>query len=184
LFAAVYAHLGVLELATNVFGRDLDAARGWFLWPVSPRVLVAAKNLVAYALSLCIFAGLVVVARATGPVSLAQVAIGFCAHLATFPLLAMIGNLSSVLWPVPVRGMRRRVRGTGPVGARFAALTALGAAAWAPSALARFTGLPLVVAYLGEALAMAVAYGGLLAASAHLLETRREPLLAALARDE
>jgi hypothetical protein len=50
--------------------------------------------------------------------------------------------------------------------------------------LARFTGLPLVVAYLGEALAMAVAYGGLLAASAHLLETRREPLLAALARDE
>src|SRR5216683_1146281 len=72
LFAAVYAHLGVLELATNLFGRDLDAARGWFLWPVSPRVLVAAKNLVAYALSLCIFAGLVVVARATGPVSAEQ----------------------------------------------------------------------------------------------------------------
>jgi len=185
LFAAVYAHLGVLELATNLFGRDLDAARGWFLWPVSPRVLVAAKNLVAYALSLCIFAGLVVVARATGPVSAAQVGIGFCAHLATFPLLAVIGNLASILWPVPVRGMRlRRVRGTGPVGARFGALAALGAAAWAPWAMARISGLPLGVAYLGEALAMAVAYGGVLAASAHLLETHREPLLAALARDE
>src|SRR5207245_2003081 len=117
LFAAVYAHLGVLELATNQFGRDLDAARGWFLWPVRPRVLLAAKNLVAYALSLCIFAGLVVVARATGPVSAAEVGLGS-------------------------------------------------------------------VAYLGEALAMALAYGGVLAASAHLLETRREPLLAALATDE
>ena len=31
---------------------------------------------------------------------------------------------------------------------------------------------------------MALAYGGVLAASAHLLETRREPLLAALATDE
>src|SRR5882762_3899597 len=82
------------------------------------------------------------------------------------------------------RGTRRRVRGTGPVGARFGALAALGAAAWAPWAVARFTGLPLGVACLSEALAMALAYGGVLAASAHLLETRREPLLAALARDE
>ena len=185
LFAAVYAHLGVLELATNQFGRDLDAARGWFLWPVRPRVLLAAKNLVAYVLSLCIFAGLVVVARATGPVSAAQVGIGFCAHLATFPLLALIGNLASVLWPVPVRGMRlRRVRGAGPVGSRLGALAALGAAAWAPWVASRLTGVPVAVAYLAEALAMGVAYGGVLAASAHLLETRREPLLAALATDE
>ncbi len=185
LFAAVYAHLGVLELATNLFGRDLDAARAWFLWPVPPRTLIAAKNLVGYVLSLCIFAGLVVVARATGPVTPAQVAIGFCAHLATFPLLAMLGNVASVLWPVPVRGMRlRRVRGSGPVGARLGALAALGAAAWAPWLVSRITGLPLGIAYLGEALAMAVAYGGVLAASARLLETHREPLLAALARDE
>ncbi|MFL5310636.1 MAG: hypothetical protein ACJ79H_09320 [Myxococcales bacterium] len=185
LFAAVYAHLGVLELATNQFGRDLDAARGWFLWPVRARVLLAAKNLVAYALSLCIFAGLVLVARATGPVSVSEIGIGFCAHLATFPLLALVGNLASVLWPVPVRGMRlRRVRGAGPVGSRLAALALLGAAAWAPWAVSRLTGLPLAVAYLGEALAMAIAYGGVLAASAHLLETRREPLLAALATDE
>jgi len=69
LFAAVYSHLGVLELATNLFGRDLDAARGWFLWPVRPRTLVAAKNVVCYALSLFIFAGLVVVARATDRVT-------------------------------------------------------------------------------------------------------------------
>ena len=78
----------------------------------------------------------------------------------------------------------RRVRGTGPVGARLGALAALGAAAWGPWAAARLTGLPLGIAYLGEALVMAVAYGGVLAASARLLETRREPLLAALATDE
>jgi len=185
LFAAVYSHLGVLELATNLFGRDLDAARAWFLWPVRPRTLVAAKNVVCYALSLFIFAGLVVVARATDRVTAGQVAIGLCAHLATFPILAMLGNFASVLWPVPVRGMRlRRVRGTGPVGARLGALAALGAAAWGPWLVSRITGLSLGAAYLGEALAMAIAYGGVLAASARLFETRREPLLAALARDE
>lgn len=184
VFAAVYAHLGVLELATNLFGRDLDAARAWFLWPVRFRTVIAAKNLVAYALSLCIFAGLVVVVVATGPVAPADVAIGFLAHLATFPLLAMIGNVASILWPVPVRGMLRRVRGGGAVGARFAALLALGAAAWAPWVVARITGLAPAIAYLGEALAMTLAYGGFLAASAHLLESRREPLLSSLARDE
>jgi hypothetical protein len=185
LFAAVYSHLGVLELATNLFGRDLDAARAWFLWPVGPRTLVAAKNVVCYALSLCIFAGLVVVSCVTDHVTAPQVAVGFCAHLATFPILAILGNVASVFWPVPVRGMRlRRVRGSGPVGARLGALTALGAAAWAPWIVSRLTGLSLGVAYLGEATAMAIAYGGLLAASARLLEARREPLLAALARDE
>ena len=185
LFAAVYSHLGVLELATNLLGRDLDAARAWFLWPVRPRTLVAAKNLVCYALSLCIFAGLVVVARVTDRVTAAQVAIGFCAHLATFPILAMLGNFASILWPVPVRGMRlRRVRGTGPAGARLGALAALAAAAWGPWLVSRITGVSLGVAYLGEAVAMGIAYGGVLAASARLLETRREPLLAALARDE
>jgi len=85
---------------------------------------------------------------------------------------------------VPVRGMRRRVRGAGAVGARFAALFALGGAAWGPWVVARVTGLPPALAYLGEALAMGLAYGGVLAASAHLLESRREPLLASLARDE
>src|SRR5439155_1040078 len=39
LVAAVYAHLGVLEIATNAFGRDRDAARAWFLWPISLRAV-------------------------------------------------------------------------------------------------------------------------------------------------
>src|SRR5438128_3616023 len=43
LFAAVYAHLGVLELATNLSGRDLDAARGWSLWPVRSRSRLAPQ---------------------------------------------------------------------------------------------------------------------------------------------
>lgn len=185
LFAAVYSHLGVLELATNQFGRDVDAARGWFLWPVSPRALIAAKNLVAYLLSLSIFAGLVVVTRATGPLTAEQVVIGACAHLATFPLLAILGNLVSVLGPVPVRGVRlRRVRGAGPVGARLVTLCILAVAAWGPWAMSRLAGTPPALAYVGEAIVMAVVYGGVLAASASLLETRREPLLAALRSDE
>ncbi|TMA30874.1 MAG: hypothetical protein E6J88_05005, partial [Deltaproteobacteria bacterium] len=51
LIAAVYANLGVLEISTNAFGRDLAAARAYFLWPVSLRELFAAKNMVAYGFS-------------------------------------------------------------------------------------------------------------------------------------
>jgi hypothetical protein len=185
LFAAVYAHLGVIEFATNVFGRDLSAARAWFLWPVSARAVLAAKNAVAYAFSLVIFAVLVGVAIATGPVQAEEIAVGALAHLAIYPVLATLGNVASILWPVPVRGMRfRRVRGSGPIGARFVALAALGAAAWIPTGIAHLVGLPLAVAYAGELVALGAAYGGLLALAAHLFESKRDPLLAALARDE
>ena len=107
------------------------------------------------------------------------------AHLALFPLLATVGNVSSVLWPVPVRGMRlRRVRGSGPVGSRMFALLLLSLAAWGPFAVAAILGLPAAVAYLGLALAMSIAYGGLLAFAAGLFESRRESLVAALSQDE
>jgi len=185
LFAAVYAHLGVLELATNCFGRDLGGARAWFLWPISPRAVLVAKNAVAYVFSVLIFASLVIVAAATGPVTAEQVAIALLAHLALFPLLATVGNVASVLWPVPVRGMRlRRVRGSGPVGSRMFALVLLSLAAWGPFAIAALLGLPAAVAYLGLAVAMTIAYGGLLAFAAGLFESRRESLVAALAQDE
>ncbi|MFL5289967.1 MAG: hypothetical protein ACJ79U_00470 [Myxococcales bacterium] len=185
LFAAVYAHLGVLELTTNCLGRDVDGARAWFLWPISTRAVLVAKNAVAYAFSVLIFAALVLVAAATGPVTFDQVAIALLAHLALFPLLATIGNVSSVLWPVPVRGMRlRRVRGSGPVGARMFALLVLSVAAWAPFALAAILSLPAAIAYLGEAVAMSLAYGGLLAFAAGLFDARRESVVSALAQDE
>jgi hypothetical protein len=70
------------------------------------------------------------------------------------------------------------------VGARLLALAFLAAAAWAPYLLSQWLGLPLLVAYAGELMAMAMVYGGLLGFAAHLLESRREPLLASLARDE
>jgi hypothetical protein len=185
LIASVYAHLGVLEIATNAFGRDLAAARGYFLWPVSRRQLLAAKNAVAYCFSLAIFALLAGVAAASARVTPMQVAVGALAHAAIFPLLATMGNVASVLFPVPVRGARlRRVRGAGPVGARLLALAFLAAAAWAPYLLSQWLGLPLLVTYAGELMAMAMVYGGLLGFAAHLLESRREPLLASLARDE
>jgi hypothetical protein len=185
LVAAVYAHLSVLDLATNAFGRDATAARALFLWPLSLREVLAAKNGVAYIFSLAILALLTVVTAWGGRLHSLQLVLGFVAHAATFPLLAAMGNAVSVLAPSPVRGMRlRRVRGAAPVGARLFALAVLAGAVWAPYAVATAVGLPLLPAYLGELLAMAVVYLATLGAAAKLVESRREPLLAALAKDE
>ncbi|HTO95462.1 MAG TPA: hypothetical protein VMK66_00345 [Myxococcales bacterium] len=185
LIAAVYAHLGVLEIATNAFGRDLDAARAWFLWPVKLRAVLFAKNAVAYCFSLAVFLLLVAVAAFGRTLSPGQVLIGVLAHAATFPLLATFGNAASVVYPVPVRGARlRRVRGAGPVGARLSAMLLLAGAAWAPYAIAQALGLHLYAAYLGEMIALLVAYPALLGAAAHLAERRKELLLSTLARDE
>ena len=189
LFVAAYAHLGVLAYAANGFGFDLAAARAWFLWPISARQAVAAKNAVAYAFSLLLFVAMTVtlslVAPAQGP-SREQVLVGLLAHAATFPVLAGLGNVLSVLAPSPMRGLRLRRSGPGAAvaGVRLATLFAVGAAAWAPYAIARLTGLPVLAAYAGELIAMAPVYGGLLQVSARLLESRRETLLRALAHDE
>jgi hypothetical protein len=185
LVAAVYAHLGVLEIATNAFGRDLDAARAWFLWPVSLRSVLAAKNAVAYLFSLAMFLLLALVAAVSAQLTAGQFLVGLLAHAAVFPLLATFGNAISVYFPVPVRGARlRRVRGTGPIGARLAAMLLLAGAAWAPYAITQATGQHLYAAYAGELIALVVAYPALLGAAARLAERRREPLLGALARDE
>jgi hypothetical protein len=185
LIAAVYAHLGVLEIATNAFGRDVAGARAYFLWPVSLRELLAAKNAVAYCFSAAIFLLLAGVAWTSARVSGAQILIGLLAHAALFPLLATFGNIVSTYFPVPVRGARlRRVRGAGPIGARLTVLALLAAAAWAPYVIAKAAGLHLWAAYLGELIALGIAYGALLALGAHLVDARREPLLAALSRDE
>ena len=185
LFGAAYAHLGVLDIATNAFGRDVGAARAYFLWPLQGRLVLAAKNAVAYVFSLAIFALIAVVAAVSSQASAGQIALGFCAHAATFPLLATYGNVASILFPTPVRGARvRRVRGTGPIGARFVAMALLLGTAWGPWWIAQARGVPPLALYLGEGAAMAIAYGGLLAFAAALLVRRREQLLAALARDE
>jgi len=185
LIAAVYAHLGVLEIATNAFGRDVAAARAYFLWPLSLRRVLAAKNAVAYCFSLAIFALLALVGLGSAKIGGGQLLIGLLAHAATFPLLATFGNIVSIYFPMPVRSaLLRRVRGAGPVGARLLVLALLAGAAWAPYAVARAAGLHLWAAYAGELVALGLAYGALLSFAAHLLHERREPLLAALARDE
>jgi hypothetical protein len=185
LIGAVYAHLGVLEITTNAFGRDLDAARAWFLWPITLRSVLFAKNAVAYLFSLAIFLLLALVAAIGSHLTPGQFLVGMLAHAAIFPLLATFGNAISVLYPVPVRGARlRRVRGAGPIGARVMAMGLLAGAAWAPYAIARALGLHLYAAYAGELIALAIAYPALLGAAARLTESRREALLGALARDE
>src|SRR5207253_9125885 len=185
LVAALYAHLVVLEIATNGFGRSRDAARAWFLWPITLRALSAAKNAVAWLFSLAIFLLLAIVAALGTQVTAGQVLVGVLAHTAVFPLLATFGNVVSVLFPVPVHGARlRRIRGAGPVGARFAAMFLLAGAAWAPYAIAQALGMPVPAAYAGELLALLLAYPALLGLASQLAERRREALLGALARDE
>ncbi|HZX97827.1 MAG TPA: hypothetical protein VFE90_25140 [Myxococcales bacterium] len=185
LIAAVYAHLGVLEFTTNAFGRDAASARGWFLWPVAMRAVLLAKNVVAYGFSLAIFLLLALTAGFGGRITPGQFAVGLLAHAATFPLLATYGNVVSTWFPVPVRGGRlRRVRGAGPVGSRLTAMLLLAGAAWAPWALARLGVIQLYAAYAGELIALGVAYPALLGVAAHLIETRRELLIASLLRDE
>jgi len=185
LIAAVYAHLGVLEISTNAFGRDVDAARAWFLWPVTLRSVLFAKNAVAYLFSLAIFLMLALVAAFSSDLEAGQLLVGLLAHAAIFPLLATFGNAISVWFPVPVRGARlRRVRGTGPIGARLTAMLLLAGAAWAPYAIAQVTGVHLYAAYAGELVALLIAYPALLGAAARLAASRRESLLGALARDE
>ncbi|HEY2031223.1 MAG TPA: hypothetical protein VGH20_18655 [Myxococcales bacterium] len=185
LVAAVYAHLSVLDLATNAFGRDATAARALFLWPLSLREVLAAKNAVAYFFSLAILALLTAVTAWGGGLRPSQIVLGFVAHAATFPLLAAMGNAVSAVAPSPVRGMRlRRVRGAAPVGARLLALGVLALAVWAPYAMAMAVGLPLLPVYLGVLLAMAVVYLATLGAGAKLVQARRELLLAALSKDD
>jgi hypothetical protein len=185
LIAAVYAHLGVLELATNSFGRDADGTRAYFLWPVSLRVVLAAKNAVAYCFSLAIFCLMAGVAMVRSHVTVSQLLVGLLAHAAIFPLLVALGNAVSVLAPTPVRGGRlRRVRGAGPIGVRLATMAVLAAAAWAPYAISQAIHLRLGAAYAGELIAMAIAYLGTLSAGAHFVEVRREPMLAALRKDD
>lgn len=185
LVAAVYAHLGVLAYATNAFGWDADGARGIFLWPLRGRAVLAAKNAVAYAASLLLFLGLALLSAAGGRLQAGPLLLALAAHAATFPLLAALGNASSIFFPVPLRGARlKRTVGAGPALLRVATLALLALGAWAPWALARATGRSPLALYLGELLVMAVAQGGLLAASEALLALRREPFLRALKADE
>jgi hypothetical protein len=185
LVAAVYAHLGVLAYSVNAFGWDHDAVRGLFLWPVRGRTALAAKNAVAYFASLMLFLAQAALLRSLGPISLSQLGIGLLGHTATFPLLAGVGNTVSILWPAPMRSARlRRSVGATTGMLRLGALALLLLVGGAPWLLSLWTGLPLAVAYAGELVAMAVAYGGLLAFGEWLLDARREPMLRALARDE
>jgi len=185
LMGAFYAHLGVLAWSVNMFGVDGQATRGIFLWPLRGRTVMAAKNAVAYAISLLTFLTLALLSMLVAPVTAQQVVIGLCAHAATFPVLATLGNVTSIYFPSPMKsGKAVRQPGGSTAIARMGALGLIALTGWAPYALAKLVGIPLIAAYLGEFLAMGIAYGGLLSFAEHLLEVRREPLLAALSKEE
>jgi hypothetical protein len=185
LIAAGYAHLGVLAYAINCFGWDLEASRGYFLWPVRGRTVLLAKNAVAYGLSLLLFLGISAVVFATGRRDLSQIAVGLIAHAATFPVLAALGNAASLFYPSPMRAARlRRSPGSATALVRMGAMLLLVGAGWAPYVVGNALRLPLLFVYAGELVVMAVVYGGLLSASEAVLGHRKELILKGLARDE
>jgi hypothetical protein len=185
LLAAGYAHFSVLMYAVNQFGWDAEATRAWFLWPVRGRTVVLAKNAVAWAVSLLMFFVMCAVHLASGPRDLTGLFTGLAAHTATFPVLAAIGNASSIYYPSPMRGGQRRRAVGGMTGlVRMFGMLLLLLSGWAPYALSGALRLPLAPVYAGEVVAMGVVYAALLSASEALMRARREKLLSMLARDE
>ena len=141
--------------------------------------------MVAYGFSVAIFLMLAIVSRFTGRATASQFLVALLAHAAIFPLFATLGNVVSVLFAAPMRGARLRgVRGGGALGARLASMALLAGLAWAPYAIGLAKNLDFIALYAGELLVMAVAYGGLLGFGAQLIESRREQLLAALAKED
>ena len=185
IMGAFYAHLGVMAWSVNVFGVDGQAARGLFLWPLRGRTVLAAKNAVAYAVSLTIFVLLAGLSSLVAPLTLTQIIVGLCAHAATFPVLAALGNTTSIYFPSPMKGGRlQRQPGGATAMARIGALALMALTGWAPYALAPILRMPLIAMYVGELLVMAIVYGGLLSFSESLLEARREPMLRSLAKED
>jgi hypothetical protein len=185
LIAAGYAHLAVLAYAINCFGWDLEASRAYFLWPVRGRTVILAKNGVAYGVSLLMFFAISALVFLSGRRDFSQLLVGLIAHAATFPVLAALGNGSSLFYPSPMRAARlRRSVGGSTALVRVGSILLLLGSGWAPYLLANALRLPLLVVYAGELLAMGLVYGGLLSASEAILGNRKERLLKALARDE
>ncbi|MBS2021607.1 MAG: hypothetical protein JST92_04305 [Deltaproteobacteria bacterium] len=185
LWGAVYAHLSVLAVLANTFGFDADGARGFFLWPVRGRSVIAAKNFVAWLVSFAVLLAMALAVAIGFSLTPMQLAVGVVAHLAIWPLVAGAGNVASLYFPAPMRNARtRRSPGGGATAMRLVVMALIVGAAWVPWQLAKLSHRPLLVFLLLELAGMSIVYGGVLSLSESLLEARRDKLLRALARDE
>jgi ABC-2 type transport system permease protein len=186
---ALYAHLATQVFWLNAFGWERGGGRAWFLAPLEPADVLAAKNLVTYLFSLALFAGCVGAAVALGGPPPAWALVGAVAlHAGVAPWFLAAGNLVSILVPRPAPMTIQRGGHLSPVSALagMAIFSAGGALAALPVLAALRLDEPWLLpagwALLGL-LGMAV-YRSALPRLARLLRDRREPLLAAVCGDD
>jgi ABC-2 type transport system permease protein len=186
---ALYAHLATQPFWLNAFGWERGGSRAWFLAPVDPADVLAAKNLVTYVFSLALFAASAGAAVALGGAPPAWAVAGALAlHAGIAPWLLAAGNAVSILVPRPAPMTIQRGGHLSPVSAvaGMAIFSAGGALAASPVLVALRLDQPWLLpagwALLG-ALGLA-AYRAALPRLARLLRERREPLLEAVCGDD
>jgi ABC-2 type transport system permease protein len=190
LFAfALYAHLSTQLFWLNAFGWERGGGRAWFLAPVDPGEVLVAKNLVAYAFSLALFAASVGAGVALGGPPPAWALLGALAlHAGIAPWFLAAGNVVSILVPRPAPMTIQRGGHLSPVSAvaGLAIFSAGGALASAPVLAAIRLEEPWLLPAGWSLLGLVgvAVYRAALPRLARLLRERREPLLAAVCGDD
>ena len=186
---ALYAHLATQPFWLNAFGWERGGGRAWFLAPVDLADVLAAKNLVAYAFSLALFAVSAGAGVALGGAPPGWAIVGALAlHAGIAPWFLAAGNAVSILVPRPAPMTIQRGGHLSPVSAvaGMAIFSAGGALASLPVLAALRLDQPWLLpagwALLG--LVGLVVYRRALPRLARLLQGRREPLLEAVCGDD
>lgn len=185
---ALYALLVTQGVWLNVFGRDRGGVRLWFLAPLELADVLRAKNAAVRVLAFGLFAASAAMLFATGglPPPWAILA-ALLLHLGLGPFYVAAGNLVSVLNPRPGSHGLQRGASLAPASALAGiAIFSAGAALFAPPVLlALRLDRPwvLTTCWAGLGLLGAVIRRATAAATARLVERRREALVEAVAGD-
>jgi ABC-2 type transport system permease protein len=186
---ALYAHLATQPFWLNAFGWERGGGRAWFLAPVSPADVLAAKNAAAYAFSFALFAASAGAGVAAAGAPPAWALLGaFALHAGVAPWFLAAGNVVSILNPRPAPHTVQRGGHLSPVSALAGmAIFTGGAALFAvPALLAIRLDEPWLLPSAWGALGLAGlgVYRAALPRAGRLLGARREPLLEAVCGDD
>jgi len=186
---ALYAHLVSEVFYLNAFGWERGGGRLWFLAPVAPADVLLAKNLVAYAFSLVLFAMCLAALLVLGGAPPAWgLWAGALLHLGAAPWLSGVGNFVSVLNPRAIPFDVQRGGSLSPLSALagVAILSGVAGLFGVPALLAIKLDSPalLLASWAVVGLAGAAAYRVALPHAARLLVRRREAVVDAVAGDD
>lgn len=189
LFLAAYVHLGLQAFWVNPLAWERGGARAFYLAPVAPGAVLAAKNLALAAWATLVFlASETAYGLAAGFPEPWAVGGALALELGLAPVLYGLGNVVGVLWPRAAPAGAQRAGAVSPLAALAGMLIASGAVAlFALPVLAALAAdrLWLVPAgWAGLAAAAFLAWRATLPAAGRLLAARREAVLAAVTGDE